>query len=179
MHSLHFCIERVSDGMNQRRVERQIMQATNVETRTIHHRFGRFATAVANGLGSTWAFVGAGIVVLVWAATGPVFRFSPSWAQTINTATGLATFLMVFLIQNMQNRDARAIHLKLNELILALDKARNQLIDIERLSDLELDELQVTYEKIKTAWSLKHAGKDAALPHASDQAPVVVDGEPG
>jgi len=83
-------------------------------------------------------------------ATGPVFHFSSTWAQVINTGTGIATFLMVFLIQNTQNRDARAINLKLNELIRAADKARNQMIDIEKLSDLELDEMQATYDKIKT-----------------------------
>jgi low affinity Fe/Cu permease len=85
-------------------------------------------------------------------ATGPVFHFSQTWAQVINTGTGIAIFLMVFLIQNTQNRDARAINLKLNELIRAMDKARNQMIDIERLSDLELDEMQATYEKIKIGW---------------------------
>jgi len=127
------------------------------ETRGIHDHFGRFAAAAANWLGSTWAFMGAGFVVLVWAATGPVLHFSESWGQAISTGTGLATFLMVFLIQNMQNRDARAVNLKLNELILAMDKARNQLIDIERLSDMELDELQAHYEKVKGAWSARHA----------------------
>jgi len=144
--------------------------AANLETKAIHRRFGKFATAVANWLGSTWAFAAAGLVVLVWAASGPIFHFSPSWAQTISTATGLATFLMVFLIQNMQNRDSRAINLKLNELILAMDKARNHMIDIERLSDLELDELQATYEKIKNAWSAKHSGRQvqaAPLPSQS------------
>ena len=92
---------------------------------------------------------------MAWAATGPLFHFSQAWAQTISTCTSLATFLMVFLIQNMQNRDARAVNLKLNELILAMDKARNQLIDIERLSDLELDRLQQTYERIRAAWSAR------------------------
>jgi low affinity Fe/Cu permease len=71
----------------------------------------------------------------------------------IGTGTSIATFLMVFLIQNTQNRDARAIHLKLNELIRAMDSARNQMIDIEKLSDLELDAMQATYEKIKTSWT--------------------------
>ena len=123
------------------------------ETRGIHDQFGRFAAAAANWLGSTWAFVGAGLLVLVWLATGPILHFSQSWAQAISTGTGPATFLMVFLIQNMQNRDARAVNLKLNELILAMDSARNQLIDIERLTDMELDELQAHYEKIKTKWS--------------------------
>jgi low affinity Fe/Cu permease len=82
-----------------------------------------------------------------------VFHFSQTWAQVIGTGTGIATFLMVFLIQSTQNRDSRAINLKLNELIRAMDTARNQLIDIERLSDLELDEMQATYEKIKTSWT--------------------------
>ena len=96
-------------------------------------------------------------MVVVWAATGPIFHFSQTWAQAINTGTGVATFLIVFLIQNTQNRDARAINLKLNELIRAGDKARNQMIDIERLSDLELDAMQATYEKVKTAWTQRQA----------------------
>ena len=118
---------------------------------TVHVHFGRFAAAVNLWLGSTWAFAGAGVIVLVWAATGPVFHFSPAWAQFINTSTGIATFLMVFLIQNTQNRDARAINLKLNELILAIGKARNHMIDIERATDVELDAIQATYEGIRPA----------------------------
>jgi len=121
--------------------------------RTVHEHFGRFAAAVSGWLGSTWAFAGAGLVVAVWAATGPVFHFSQTWSQAINTGTGIATFLMVLLIQSTQNRDSRAINLKLNELIRAMNSARNQLIDIERLSDLELDEMQATYEKIRTNWT--------------------------
>jgi low affinity Fe/Cu permease len=124
-----------------------------VKDRTIHDHFGRFASAASAWLGSAWAFAGAGLVVVVWAATGPVLHYSQTWAQAINTGTGIATFLMVFLIQSTQNRDSRAINLKLNELIRAMDKARNQMIDIERLSDLELDEMQATYEKIKTTWT--------------------------
>jgi low affinity Fe/Cu permease len=88
-------------------------------------------------------------VILVWAATGPIFHYSDTWQLIINTGTTIVTFLMVFLIQNTQNRDARAINLKLNELIHAIDAARNQMIDIEKLSDLELDTLQARYEKIK------------------------------
>ena len=125
--------------------------------RTVHDHFGRFAALVSGWLGSTWAFAGAGLVVVVWAATGPIFHFSGKWAMIIGTGTAVATFLMVFLIQNTQNRDARAINLKLNELIRAMDKARNQMIDIERLSDLELDEMQATYEKIKTSLSGRQA----------------------
>jgi low affinity Fe/Cu permease len=123
--------------------------------RTVHDHFGRFAAAVSGWLGSTWAFAAAGLIVVVWAATGPVLHFSQTWAQAINTGAGIATLLMVLLIQSTQNRDSRAINLKLNELIRAMDTARNQLIDIERLSDLELDEMQATYEKIKTSWTAR------------------------
>jgi low affinity Fe/Cu permease len=130
-------------------------QAIEAKDRTVHGHFGRFAAMASGWLGSTWAFVGAGIVVILWAATGPIFHFSDHWAMVISTATSIATFLMVFLIQNTQNRDARAINLKLNELIRAMDSARNQMIDIERLSDLELDEMQATYEKIKTNWTAR------------------------
>ena len=128
-----------------------------VQGRTMHDHFGRFAALASGWLGSTWAFLAAGLVVALWAATGPVFHFSDKWAMVIGTGTSVATFLMVFLIQNTQNRDARAINLKLNELIRAIDNARNQMIDIERLSDLELDEMQATYEKIKTNWSGRQA----------------------
>jgi low affinity Fe/Cu permease len=98
---------------------------------------------------SKWAFAGAALVIVIWAALGPIFYFSDTWQLVINTGTTIVTFLMVFLIQRTQNRDARAINLKLNELIRAIDKARDQMINIENLSDLELDELQAKYEKIK------------------------------
>lgn len=132
-------------------------QGIEAQDRTVHGHFGRFAAVASGWLGSTWAFVGAGLVVVVWAATGPVFHFSNHWAMVISTGTAIATFLMVFLIQNTQNRDARAINLKLNELIRAMNTARNQMIDIERLTDLELDEMQATYEKIKTNWTERQA----------------------
>jgi low affinity Fe/Cu permease len=132
-------------------------QPIEAKDRTVHGHFGRFAAMASGWLGSAWAFAGAGLVIAVWAATGPIFHFSDRWAQVISSGTAIATFLMVFLIQNTQNRDARAINLKLNELIRAMDKARNQMIDIERLSDLELDEMQATYEKIKTGWTERQA----------------------
>ncbi|MGB9406221.1 MAG: low affinity iron permease family protein [Terracidiphilus sp.] len=128
-------------------------QPIEAQGRTVHGHFGRFAATASGWLGSTWAFAGAGLVVVLWVATGPIFHFSDHWAMVISMGTSIATFLMVFLIQNTQNRDARAIHLKLNELIRAMDSARNQMIDIERLSDLELDAMQATYEKIKTSWT--------------------------
>jgi low affinity Fe/Cu permease len=126
--------------------------AVEVRVRTTNDRFGRFAAKASGWLGSKWAFAGAGIVIVVWALLGPVFHYSDTWQLVINTGTTIVTFLMVFLIQNTQNRDARAINLKLNELIRSIDKARDQMIDIENLSDLELDELQAKYEKIKAAY---------------------------
>ena len=137
-------------------------RTSEAQPRTVHDHFGRFAATASAWLGTTWAFVGAGLVIVLWIATGPIFHFSSAWAIVISTGTSLITFLMVFLIQNTQNRDSRAINLKLNELIRAMDKARNQMIDIERLTDLELDEMQATYEKIKTSWS----GRQARPPRA-------------
>jgi low affinity Fe/Cu permease len=124
-------------------------QPVEVQVRTTNDWFGRFAASASGWLGSKLAFAGAGLVIVLWAALGPPFHFSDTWQLVINTGTTIVTFLMVFLIQNTQNRDARAINLKLNELIRAIDKARDQSIDIENLSDLELDELQAKYEKIK------------------------------
>lgn len=111
--------------------------------------FGQFAAQASTRLGSKWAFAGAGLVILAWGATGPLFHYSDTWQLVINTGTTIVTFLMVFLIQNTQNRDARAINLKLDELIRAIDAARDQMIDIESLSDLELKEIQADYVKIK------------------------------
>ena len=122
-----------------------------VKTRTTNDWFGRFAASSSGWLGSKWAFAGAGLIIVIWAMTGPVFHFSDTWQLVINTGTTIVTFLMVFLIQNTQNRDARAINLKLNELIRAVDKARDQMIAIENLSDLGLDELQRRYESIRAA----------------------------
>ena len=96
-------------------------------------------------------------MIVIWAVTGPLFHFSDTWQLVINTGTTIVTFLMVFLIQNTQNRDARAINLKLNELIRAVDKAHDQMIDIENLSDLELDELQARYEQIKAAFMARQS----------------------
>jgi low affinity Fe/Cu permease len=137
------------------------------QNRTTNDAFGKFAASASGWLGSKWAFAGAGIVIVIWAAVGPVFHFSDTWQLVINTGTTIVTFLMVFLIQNTQNRDARAINLKLNELIRAIDKARDQMIDIENLSDLELDELQAKYEKIKAAY-IKRQPAD----HSLEQEPV-------
>jgi low affinity Fe/Cu permease len=127
-------------------------------------RFGKFAARSSHYLGSRWAFVVAIGVIVVWALTGPIFHYSDTWQLIINTGTTIVTFLMVFLIQNTQNRDARAIHLKLNELIHAVDKAKNQLIDVESLSELELDELTRTYEKIRANAQDRHQARNKVAP---------------
>lgn len=114
--------------------------------------FGRFSTHASTWVGSKWAFLGAVLVIVVWAAVGPLFHFSDTWQLVINTGTTIVTFLMVFLIQNTQNRDARAINLKLDELIHATEGAGNQIIDIENLTDKELDELHARYERIRSEW---------------------------
>src|SRR5690242_20856486 len=100
-------------------------------------------------LGSAWAFAAAVLAILVWILTGPSFHFSDTWQLIINTATTIITFLMVFLIQNTQNRDAKAMHLKLDELIRALKGARNQLVDVEDLSDEELQKLQEQFRRLR------------------------------
>lgn len=100
-------------------------------------------------LGSAWAFTGAVLVILVWLLTGPTFHFSDTWQLIINTATTIITFLMVFLIQNAQNRDAKAMQLKLDELIRAVRDARNELVDLEDLSDEELKRLEEQFRRMR------------------------------
>src|SRR6185437_12873353 len=102
----------------------------------------KFSHQATKATGTSGAFVLAVLVIVVWGITGPIFHFSDTWQLVINTGTTIVTFLMVFLIQNTQNRDARAINLKLDELIRAIDKARDQMMNIEKLSDVELDSLQ-------------------------------------
>jgi low affinity Fe/Cu permease len=145
----------VRDANVTAKVTKEPAEATPTETLTVivtnSDRFGKFAAHSSHYLGSRWAFVVAIGAIFVWGLTGPIFHYSDTWQLVINTGTTIVTFLMVFLIQNTQNRDARAIHLKLNELIHAIDKAKNQMIDVEKLSDLELEELTKTYEKIRAS----------------------------
>src|SRR5213076_2639059 len=123
--------------------------------------FRCFAQRASVLLGSAWAFSGAVLVILVWIVTGPTFHFSDTWQLIINTATTVVTFLMVFLIQNTQNRDAKAMHLKLDELIRALKGARNQLVDLEDLSDEELKKLEKQFQGMR-----RRAENDAAVEDA-------------
>ena len=111
--------------------------------------FRCFAQRSSTLLGSAWAFCGAVLVILVWLVTGPTFHFSDTWQLIINTATTVVTFLMVFLIQNTQNRDAKAMHLKLDELIRAVEGARNQLVDLEELSDNDLKKLEEQFRRLR------------------------------
>jgi low affinity Fe/Cu permease len=111
--------------------------------------FALFANTCSSYMGSRWAFVFAVGIIVVWAVTGPLYHYSDTWQLIINTGTTIVTFLMVFLIQNTQNRDARAINLKLNELIESIKSARNEMIDIEHLSDAELDVLAQRYEAVR------------------------------
>ncbi len=121
--------------------------------------FRVFANRSSVMLGSAWAFTGAVLVILVWILTGPTFHFSDTWQLIINTATTVITFLMVFLIQNTQNRDAKAMHLKLDELIRAIKDARDELVDLEDLSDEELKKLEEQFRRTR-----KRAEDDEASP---------------
>jgi low affinity Fe/Cu permease len=111
--------------------------------------FRRFAQLTAEVVGRPQTFFGALFVVVIWAVTGPFFRFSDTWQLVINTGTTIVTFLMVFLIQNTQNRDAHAVHLKLDELIRANKHARNSLLGLEAMSDAELADLQLEFERLR------------------------------
>jgi low affinity Fe/Cu permease len=114
----------------------------------VNDLFRAFSRNIALAVGSAWAFIVAITVVVVWAATGPTFHFSDTWQLIINTGTTIVTFLMVFLIQNTQNRDGKAIQLKLDELIRALRGARNKLVDLEDLSDEELKKLEKEFQRL-------------------------------
>ncbi len=110
--------------------------------------FRGFARRTSEILGTAWSFVAALAIIVIWAATGHIFHYSDTWQLIINTGTTIVTFLMVFLIQNTQNRDSKAVGLKLDELIRAVGGARNHLVDLERLSDQELLQLQKEFERI-------------------------------
>ena len=110
--------------------------------------FENFSDWATKFTGSSYAFIGATAIVIVWALSGPVFHYSETWQLVINTGTTIITFLMVFLIQKAQNKDSKAIQIKLNELIAAHEKASNRIVDIEDLTEKELDQLHIYYEKL-------------------------------
>ena len=117
--------------------------------RSLADGFQVFATKSSYWVGSRWAFALAVVTIMVWAVIGPHFHYSDTWQLVVNTATTIVTFLMVFLIQNTQNRDAKAIHLKLDEIIRAIRPADNNMINIEKLSDEELQVLAAQFERIR------------------------------
>ena len=122
--------------------------------------FAKLAGKVSQAAGSFWTFSLALLVVLVWAATGPIFHFSETWQLVINTGTTIVTFLMVFVIQHAQNKDMRAVQLKLNELIAAVEGASNRLIDVEDLTDRELEHLYTRFQTLaKSAQKVSHGAK--------------------
>ena len=111
--------------------------------------FQVFAATASRLVGTKWAFAAAIALIVGWAVAGPYFHYSDTWQLVVNTATTVVTFLIVFLIQNTQNRDAKAIHLKLDEIIRSIHVAHNEMIDIEKLSDEELERLSAEYERIR------------------------------
>jgi low affinity Fe/Cu permease len=135
--------------------------------------FGRFAQQSARAMGHPLAFVLAVLIILGWALTGPSFGFSDTWQLVINTATTIVTFLMVFLIQNTQNRDSAAIQLKLDELIRTQPGAHNALLDLEELDEDELDRLREVYEDLarQAREQLKHGVLDTDTPEVQAPSP--------
>jgi low affinity Fe/Cu permease len=115
----------------------------------VQDAFRVFARKSSSLLGSAWAFVIALLIIAAWAVTGPIFHFSDTWQLIINTGTTIVTFLMVFLIQNTQNRDTKATQLKLDELIRAVKDARNELVDLEELSDEDLKKIEEQFQRIR------------------------------
>jgi low affinity Fe/Cu permease len=155
------CAARISAASDLRLADQNIM---SIETRkenlkhqeesreffcVVSDAFRIFARHSSMVLGSAWTFASAILIIVVWGLTGPMFHYSDTWQLIINTGTTIVTFLMVFLIQNTQNRDAKAAHLKLDELIRALKGARNELIDLEKLADEDLRSLEKQFELVR------------------------------
>ena len=130
--------------------------------------FRKFSHKTSDAVGSPWAFILALVVIIGWAVTGPLFGFSDTWQLVINTGTTIVTFLMVFLIQNTQNRDAKAIHLKLDELIKGVEGARTGMVDLEEMTDEELKELQEEFKRI-------HERRKGDMRQAAEKAEQVGD----
>ena len=127
-------------------------------------RFQRFARAASKAAGHPLSFILAALIIVGWGLTGPMFRFSDTWQLVINTGTTIVTFLMVFLLQNTQNRDSEAMHLKLDELIRATKAASNSLVNIEDLSQDELDQVKSRYAKIAGKGRPPESAKSSAAP---------------
>jgi low affinity Fe/Cu permease len=135
----------------------------------VNELFHKFAVKVSKLAGSPWMFAGALALIALWTLTGPVFHFSDTWQLVINTGTTIITFLMVFLIQNTQSRESAAIQLKLDELLRAVTKARTSLVDLEDLSEEELEQLHEEFRRLREWESHKASGRSSArvLPQMS------------
>ena len=125
----------------------------------MHQLFRQFATRSSDAVGSPWTFIAALLLIALWGVSGPVFGFSDTWQLVINTGTTIITFLMVFLVQNTQNRDAKATHLKLDELLRASKEARTGLVNLETLSDEDLAELEAQFARLHDARAVKEQVK--------------------
>jgi len=136
-------------------------------------RFARLAKATSRVTGRPAAFLLAVGMILAWLVTGPLFAFSDTWQLVINTTTTVVTFLMVFLIQNTQNRDTEALQVKLDELLRATAGAHNALLDLEELEEEELDRIRAAYAKLaeRARSSLRQGGGDTDVPEMTDPAP--------
>jgi low affinity Fe/Cu permease len=147
--------QRTSEKPPQRAVD--IARSESAKQNGVSLWFSNFAAKASATMGSPVTFLLAILLIVVWGATGPIYHYSDTWQLVINTGTTIITFLMVFLIQNTQNRDAKAIHLKLNELIHAGRHAHNELIDVEKLSDEELKALDDYYIRIREECERRNA----------------------
>jgi low affinity Fe/Cu permease len=140
--------------------------------------FTVFAKATSRATGRPLAFALAGTVIIVWIVTGPLFHFSDTWQLVINTGTTIVTFLMVFLIQNTQNRDSEALQVKLDEIIRSIEGAHNALLDLEELEDKELDLIRVNYLNLakKARAELRQHVSDTGRPDMDkDESPIKAD----
>src|SRR5437867_12137184 len=139
----------------------------------VREGFRRFSGKVAAAVGSPWAFTLAVAAILIWAALGPHYQYSDPWQLVINTGTTIVTFLMVFLIQNTQNRDARAIHLKLDELIRGIKGPRNKLVDLENCTEEELKEIEDEFKRFRERQQTKSQHHQQSENHnAANRAPA-------
>jgi low affinity Fe/Cu permease len=146
---------------------KKLLDTHIVEKKTLSTRFQKISASITRITGSVFAFTVAILVVILWGLTGPLFNFSDTWQLVINTSTTIITFLMVFIIQQSQNKDSLALQLKLNELIASEERASNRLIDIEDLSDEELQVLKKFYIKLS---DLAEKENDLFSSHSIDEA---------
>jgi low affinity Fe/Cu permease len=137
-------------------------QSEQSNSHEFREKFRRFSGATAAVLGSPWAFCFAVVAIIIWVALGPVYHYSDTWQLVINTGTTIVTFLMVFVIQNTQNRDARAIHLKLDELLRGVKGARTKLVDLENCTEEELQHYENEFHQIRKRRADRDRARDIA-----------------